>query len=178
MQGGPVRRAMVGELPADSQVQVPRLRASDLDGEGVEQHLRAEMGDDVSRGCRGRRAEVARPQFRGAREELTPPGPVLRTVAELSEHVSQQAPSRGMAWVSEDHVIEDLGSPAQVTFLEGPAGFGHHLVGAPMNSTYRLAGSPRRVWRLLCLRTASDFTRSQCFIVAFLVLFRGHISAV
>jgi len=34
-----------------------------------------------------------------------------------------------MAWVSEHHVIEDLGGPAQVTFLEGPAGLGHHLVG-------------------------------------------------
>ena len=39
-------------------------------------------------------------------------------------------------------------------------------------------GPPRRVWRLLCLRTASDFTRRQCFIIDFLVHFRRHIPAV
>jgi len=39
-------------------------------------------------------------------------------------------------------------------------------------------GSPRRVWRLLCLRTASDFTRSQSCTAAFFELFRRHISAI
>ena len=34
-------------------------------------------------------------------------------------------------------------------------------------------GPPRRLWRLLCLRTASEFTRRQCFIVNFLVRFGG-----
>jgi len=39
-------------------------------------------------------------------------------------------------------------------------------------------GPPRRVWRLLWLRTTSEFTRCQCFIVDFLVHFRWHIPAV
>ena len=39
-------------------------------------------------------------------------------------------------------------------------------------------GPPRQVWRLSCLRTASEFTRSQGFIIDFLVHFRRHITAV
>src|SRR5689334_9421941 len=39
-------------------------------------------------------------------------------------------------------------------------------------------GPPRQVWRLLWLRTASKFTRCQCFIVDFLIHFRWHIPAV
>jgi putative transposase len=39
-------------------------------------------------------------------------------------------------------------------------------------------GSPRQVWRPLCLRTAIYLTRFQCLIVDFLVLFRRHITAV
>ena len=46
------------------------------------------------------------------------------------------------------------------------------------SSTRWTPGSPRRVWRQLCLRTASKFTRSQRLIVAFLILFRRHISAI
>jgi len=40
------------------------------------------------------------------------------------------------------------------------------------------AGPPRQVWRLSCLRTASEFTGSQGFIIDFLVHFRWHIAAV
>ncbi len=40
------------------------------------------------------------------------------------------------------------------------------------------SGSPRQVWRPLCLRTASYLTRFQCLIVDFLALFRRHIAAV
>ena len=39
-------------------------------------------------------------------------------------------------------------------------------------------GPPRQVWRLLCLRTASEFTRRQRFIIDFFVHFRRHIPAV
>ena len=39
-------------------------------------------------------------------------------------------------------------------------------------------GSPRQVWRLSCLRTASDFTSSQCFRIDFLIHFRRHITGV
>jgi anti-sigma regulatory factor (Ser/Thr protein kinase) len=39
-------------------------------------------------------------------------------------------------------------------------------------------GSPRQVWRPLCLRTASYLTRFQRLIVDFLALFRRHITAV
>jgi hypothetical protein len=41
-----------------------------------------------------------------------------------------------------------------------------------------LPGSPRQVWRPLCLRTASYLTRFQRLIVDFLALFRRHITAV
>jgi predicted transposase YbfD/YdcC len=39
-------------------------------------------------------------------------------------------------------------------------------------------GPPRRVWRLLCLRTVSEFIRRHCFIIDFLAFFRWHIPAV
>ena len=42
----------------------------------------------------------------------------------------------------------------------------------------RATGSPRQVWRPLCLRTVFYLTRFQCLIMDFLVLFRRHIAAV
>ena len=41
-----------------------------------------------------------------------------------------------------------------------------------------LTGTPRQVWRPLCLRTVFYLTRFQCLIMDFLVLFRRHIAAV
>ena len=49
------------------------------------------------------------------------------------------------------------------------------FAGLPARLTVRSGGPPRRVWRLLCLRNASEFTRRQCFIVDFLAFFRRHI---
>ena len=45
-------------------------------------------------------------------------------------------------------------------------------------SLFWWAGSPRQVWRPLCLRTAIYLSRFQCLIMDFLVLFRRHITAV
>ena len=121
---------MVGEVPADGQVQVPGFGSVDLDGEGVEQHLRAEVGDDVRQRGRGRGAEVAGAQFHGGGQELTAPGAVLSAVAELGEHVGQQGLGLGVARFGEHHVVEDLGGPAQVAVGKGTAALGHHLVRA------------------------------------------------
>jgi PPOX class probable F420-dependent enzyme len=46
------------------------------------------------------------------------------------------------------------------------------------DSRVALSGSPRQVWRLLCLRTASEFTRLHRLIIDFFVHFRRHIPAV
>ena len=89
---------------------------------GVEEHFRAEMGDDVRRRARGRGAEVAGPQFHRGGEELTPPGAVLGAVAEPLEDVGEQALGLNVAWFGKHHVVEDLSGPAQVARFEGAAG--------------------------------------------------------
>src|SRR6185437_4469622 len=91
MQRSAVRGATVGQVPADGQVQVPGLGPVDLDSQGVEQHLRAEVGEHVRRRGRDRGAEVAGPQLHGGGEELTAPGAVLRAVAELGEQSASRA---------------------------------------------------------------------------------------
>ena len=53
----------------------------------------------------------------------------------------------------------------------------HELLKACRLSVWHF-GSPRQVWRPLCLRTAFYLTRFQCLIMDFLVLFRRHIAAV
>ena len=49
---------------------------------------------------------------------------------------------------------------------------------AGMEMLVELTGSPRQVWRPLCLRTACKFSRFLHFIEEFLELFRRNITAI
>jgi hypothetical protein len=71
----------------------------------------------------------------------------------------------------DNRITADRGAAAGLAGMCGGLPLALRIAGA-------LLGSPRQVWRLLCLRTASEFTRRQRFIVDFLVHFRRHIPAV
>jgi len=81
-----------------------------------------------------------------------------------------------------EQAITRDGTSVQVRSSRGVALVGFLVVHAGVpQARERIAGlfgPPRQVWRLLCLRTSSEFTRCQCFIVDFLVHFRRHIAAV
>ena len=87
--------------------------------------------------------------------------------------LTDRAPGQG-THPRKEIIIRLLRSTCELCRHSGPVQV-HHVA--------RLAdlarpGPPRRVWRLSCLRTASDFTRCQRFIIDFLVLFRRHIPGV
>jgi len=72
-------------------------------------------------------------------------------------------------------VAGDIGEPERLIARSPEA---HRHNGIDLRMRTEVDGPPRKVWRLLWLRTASEFTRCQCFIVDFLIHFRWHIPAV
>ena len=73
--------------------------------------------------------------------------------------------------------LEELSAELGGSFTAVTADAADLTVAGQLTDAYR-PGSPRRVWRLSCLRTATKFTSFQCFRIDFLVHFRRHIAAV
>ena len=85
------------------------------------------------------------PQLGGPGEVEGPPRAVLAAVPELLVGVGEQFAGGGVRGVGEDHVIEYLGHPAQVTVVVGLPGPLHDRVGATHELHVALRALHRRV---------------------------------
>ena len=108
----------IGQHDLDGNVLAPGFGAVDLDGEGIEEHLRSELGDHIVRGrlCGG--AEVARAQLGGPRNEEASPSAVLGSVSELFVGVREKTCSGCVIGLGKDRVVEDLGCPTEIALVE------------------------------------------------------------
>ena len=130
------------------------MTAQRTGGEGRLQVAGADLGGVSARTLRRRLSSVSGLYgFLQARGDVTV-NPVPRGLPTRRE---RQRPGQGVPLVRVPRTLPQILGPAEVDAL---------------------TGSPRQVWRPLCLRTVFYLTRFQCLIMDFLVLFRRHIAAV
>lgn len=120
----------IGQHDVDGQSFIPCMRAVNLNRDGVEQHCRCQLRDDIGGGSFGGGAELAITQFCGTGEIPVAPGTVFGTVAELFVGVGQQRFGSGMARFREYNVIEYLCDRTVIAGVERITRFGDDRVGA------------------------------------------------